>query len=114
MAGETIIAKQTNSAFIGTNFADQLTASGVDAVVYAGVITNNSLEATVRMSGNLGFRSLVVADGCWTVDKIDLRGQRWDAEDVHALSLANLDREYASVVTAREVLDAIDADARSR
>ena len=104
LAGETIVAKQTNSAFIGTDLAERLKSCGCDAVVYCGVITNNSLEATVRMSGNLGFRSFVVSDGCWTVDKVDLRGQRWDAEDVHALALANMHGEYATVVAAEEVL----------
>ena len=106
--GEVVVAKRTNSAFIGTDLAQQLTATGCDAVVYAGVITNNSLEATVRMSGNLGFRSFVVADGCWTVDMTDLRGRRWAAEDVHALALANLHGEYATVTSADQVLVAVE------
>ncbi len=101
-AGETVVAKRTNSAFIGTDFGQQLRATGCDAVVYTGVLTNNSLEATVRMSGNLGFASFVVSDGCWSVDRIDLAGKRWDADDVHALSLANMHGEYATVLTAAE------------
>lgn len=72
-------------------------------VVYTGVITNNSLEATVRMSGNLGFVSFVVADGCWTVDKTYREGRHWDADEVHALSLANMDGEYATVITSADV-----------
>lgn len=103
--GETIVVKQTNSAFIGTDLATRLDRSGCDAVVYAGVITNNSLEATVRMSGNLGYRTFVVSDGCWTVDLIDLRGHRWNAEDVHALALANMQGEYGTVVTTADILD---------
>lgn len=106
---ETIVAKQTNSAFIGTDLAELLSHAGCDAVVYVGVITNNSLEATVRMSGNLGFRSFVVADACWTVDKVDLRGIRWDAEDVHAMALANLHGEYATVLSGDEVMAALNA-----
>lgn len=103
LSGEAVVVKRTNSAFIGTSLSGQLTAVGCDAVVFAGVITNNSIEATVRMSGNLGFRSFVVADACWTVDKVDLAGRRWNAEDVHALSLANLDGEYATVVTVSQL-----------
>lgn len=103
LAGETVVAKQTNSAFIGTDFGQRLRATGCDAVVYAGVLTNNSLEATVRMSGNLGFASFVVSDGCWSVDRVDLAGRRWDADDVHALSLANMHGEYATVATAGDV-----------
>ena len=41
----------------------------------------------------------MVADACWSVDVVDLRGRRWPAEDVHALSLANLHGEYAEVVS---------------
>lgn len=104
LAGEVVVPKQTNSAFIGTDLGARLDAAGCDAVVFAGVITNNSLEATVRMSGNLGYRTFVVADGSWTVDKVDRRGRRWPAEDVHQLALANMDGEYAAVITTDEAL----------
>ncbi len=60
--GEQIIDKHTNSAFIGTALEEKLRAKGVDTIVIVGVITNNSVEATARMAGNLGFRTLVVAD----------------------------------------------------
>lgn len=105
--GETVIAKRTNSAFVGTDLEDQLRATGADAVLYVGVITNNSVEATVRMSGNLGFVSYVVEDATATVDRIDRRGRHWPAEDVHQLALANLDGEYATVVTTAQVLAAL-------
>jgi len=48
----------------------------------------------------------VVADACWAVDKVDLRGRRWPAEDVHALSLAHLEGEYARIVDAATTLHA--------
>lgn len=106
LADEPVIAKQTNSAFIGTDLADRLRGIGGD-VVYAGVITNNSLEASVRMSGNLGFESFVASDGCWSVDRTDLSGKVWAAEDVHQLSLANLHKEYAIVTTSTEIIAAL-------
>ena len=36
-AGETIVSKQTNSAFIGTGLERQLRESGVDTLVVTGV-----------------------------------------------------------------------------
>lgn len=108
MLDETVVTKRTNSAFIATDLGDRLLDADADAVVYVGVLTNNSVEATVRMSGNLGFRTMVVGDGCWAVDTDDLLGRSWAAEDVHALSLANLDGDYATVVNADELLAAID------
>ena len=69
----------------------------------------------MRHAGNLGYRTFVVADACWTVDKVDLRGRRWAAEDVHALSLAHLNGEYANVVdTAATLLAGAAAKARQR
>ncbi len=102
--GETVIAKRTNSAFIGTDLEARLREAGQDTLVVTGVITNNSVEATVRMAGNLGFRTYVVSDATATVDKTGLDGRRWSAEDVHALALANLHGEYATVIDTAAVL----------
>jgi len=106
LSGESVIAKRTNSAFIGTDLEARLRRGGHATLVVAGVLTHNSVEATVRMAGNLGFDTLVVADATWAVEKIDGRGRRWPADDVHALSLANMDGEYARVVETAAVLAA--------
>ena len=73
-AGEPVIGKQTNNAFIGTGLEQRLRDAGHDALVVVGVITNNSVEATVRMAGNLGFQTWVVADGCFTFGRKDWNG----------------------------------------
>ncbi|HEY6641329.1 MAG TPA: hypothetical protein VIZ63_04275 [Povalibacter sp.] len=36
--------------------------------------TNNAVEATARTTGNLGFKTYVVADATYTFDKRDLNG----------------------------------------
>jgi nicotinamidase-related amidase len=102
--GEPVIAKRVNSAFIGTDLEARLRAAGHTTLVVTGVITNNSVEATVRMAGNLGFATYVVSDGTFTFDKRDLAGRLFPAEDVHALSLANMQGEYATVVDTEWVL----------
>jgi hypothetical protein len=56
------------------------------------------------MTGNLGYETSVVSDATATFDKVDFSGQLRSAEDVHALSLANLQGEYASSVSTAEVL----------
>lgn len=104
VAGEPVIPKQTNNAFVGTDLEKRLRAQGHDALVVAGVITNNSVEATVRMAGNLGFETYLVADGCFTFAKTDWNGVPRSAEDVHAMSLANMDVEYCTVVTTDALL----------
>ena len=70
----------------------------------AGVITNNSVEATVRMAGNLGFDTWLVEDACFTFGRKDWNGNFRSAEEVHAMSLANLDGEYCIVTATTAVV----------
>ena len=105
--GEIVIAKRTNSALIGTDLEARLRREGHTMIVVAGVLTHNSVEATVRMAGNLGFATIVVSDATWATDKTDLRGKRWPAEDVHQLSLANMQGEYATVLDTQTVLGSL-------
>ena len=107
--GEVVITKHTNSAFIGTELAVVLRQERIFTLVICGVITNNSVEATGRMAGNLGYEAFVVSDATATFDKVDFAGQLRSAEEVHALSLANLQGEYASVVSTAELLESIKA-----
>ncbi len=102
--GERIIRKSTTNAFVGTGLEKELQEKRLSTLVICGVITNNSVEATARMAGNLGFHTYVVADATATFGKRDLRGHWWDADDIHHLSLANLDGEYATVMTTEQVL----------
>ena len=103
--GERIIVKTPNSAFIGTTLEADLRARGDGRVVVAGVITNNSVEATVRMGGNLGFDIELVEDACFTFARRDWRGVLRTADEVHAMSLANLDGEYCRVVITSDLVD---------
>jgi nicotinamidase-related amidase len=105
--GETVIAKRTNSAFIGTGLEARLRAARQTVLVIAGVITNNSVEATVRMAGNLGFNAFLVEDGCFTFARQDWTGKLRSAAEVHAMSLANLDGEYCTVIRTANVLAAL-------
>ena len=99
LPGEIVIGKAATSAFIAPDLERALDAIGATTLVMAGVLTNNSLEASVRHGGNLGYRIFVVADACWAVDKSDLNGKLWPAQDAHDLSLANLRGEYAQIVS---------------
>jgi nicotinamidase-related amidase len=108
--GEHVIEKSTNSAFIGTNLEETLRSMNIKQVVIAGVITNNSVEATARMSGNLGFHTFVASDATATFGRHDFDGCWRTAEEVHAMSLANLDGEYATVLVAEAILRRCSGD----
>ena len=104
---ERAIEKSTNSAFIGTTLEAELRAAEIETLIVTGVITNNSVEATARMAGNLGFATIVVSDATATFARLDFNGMLRSAEDVHAMSLANLEDEYAAILTTQEILAAL-------
>jgi nicotinamidase-related amidase len=106
-AGEPVIAKRVQSAFIGTDLEARLQALGRPPLVMCGWLLANSVEATVRVGANLGFAIRVPADACWSCDKRDLTGRLWPAEDVHQLTLALLSGEYAAITTTDEVLGGV-------
>ncbi len=112
--GETILTKHTHNAFIGTDLEVLLRSRGIFTVVICGVITNNSVEATARMAGDLGLETYVVSDATATFDKIDFSGIPHAAEEVHALSLANLQGEYATIISTEELIRLLEKDKISR
>lgn len=104
---EILIPKITNSAFIGTDLEALLRDIGIQRLIVTGVATNNSVEATVRMAGNLGFDVIVAKDACFTFAQHDYEGVLRSAAEVHAMSLANLDGEYCTVSDCASILEMI-------
>lgn len=104
LPGETVVAKRVHSAFIGTDLTAMLEKLGRPSLVICGVLLANSVEATVRVAANLGFKVRLPADACWSCDKRDLTGRLWPAEDVHQLTLALLAGEYAEATTTEALL----------
>ena len=103
-AGEHLVQKRVPDAFCGTGLEALLRKAGIMQLVIVGVATHNSVEATARTAGNLGFATWVVEDACYTFDKPDFFGQWHSAEEVHAMSLGNLHGEYATVISSAELV----------
>lgn len=101
--GEPVFGKITPSAFVGTALDRWLRVRGEDVVI-CGVITNNSVEATVRHAACLGYRVLLPADACFTFAKRDWSGQLRNVDEVHNLSLANMSGEYATITDTAALL----------
>ncbi len=99
-----VVEKNVPDAFINTGLERWLRVRGINELVIVGVSTNNSVEASARTAGNLGFATHVVADACFAFSKADYAGTPRSAEDVHAMALSNLDGEYAAVVQTQDVL----------
>jgi len=101
---EHLVEKNVPDAFIASGLERWLHVRGIRQMVVTGVITNNSVEATARSGGNLGFDVIVPRDGCYTFDQTDLDGRLWLAQEVHALSLSNLAMDYARVMGVEDIL----------
>jgi nicotinamidase-related amidase len=104
--GEWLIQKQVPDAFCATVLEARLREAGIGQLVIVGVATNNSVESTARTAGNLGFAAWVAEDACFTFDKADYFGTLRTAEEVHGMSLGNLQGEYATVVSSALILAA--------
>lgn len=104
LAGEPIIQKRVHSAFMGTDFEERLHQAGITTLFITGFMTNGCVETTARMAGDLDFHTFVVSDGTATFDRVGPDGVLHPAEEVHAMSLVNLHRTFATIVTTDEVL----------
>lgn len=109
--GEPVIVKSVNAAFIGTDLEQRLRDAGIVTVVIAGATTNHCVESTVRMAGNLGFDVQLVRDATWTYDRIGPDGEHHPAEAIHAMTLSNLNGEFARIVSSDDVIKSLPAPA---
>ncbi len=92
---DIVAEKSAWSAFFPgrSNLPAQLETRGVDTVVIAGTVTNVCIESSVRDAATLGYRTIVVADGCAAGD-----------DRSHNAALHTLYRSFADVRPTADVL----------
>jgi len=101
--GEKVFTKTEVSCFNGTKVLAYLEETGVEKLVIVGMQTHMCLEAATRAAHDLGFECVVVADACATRD-LKYGDRTVPAADVHASTLATLNRTYAKVVDTETFL----------
>lgn len=101
--GEPVIAKNVNSAFIGTDLEKRLRAAAIDTLVIVGLTTPHCVSTTVRMAGNLGFTVYVPADATAAFDATGYDGTSYTAQQIHEVALASLHNEFATVTTTANI-----------
>ncbi|KAB2492685.1 cysteine hydrolase family protein [Priestia endophytica] len=106
---ETIFKKKVNSAFIGTRLEEHLKENNIRKVVIAGLTTPHCVSTTTRMSGNLGFETYLVSDATAAFAIKGADNTYYSAEQIHNVSLATLDNEFAKVLTTEEVIQKLNS-----
>jgi nicotinamidase-related amidase len=101
---EPVYRKHVNSCFIGTSLESDLRQAGIDTLVIVGLTTNHCVSTSVRMAGNLGFKTFVVSDATAAFSRTAIDGTPRPAEAVHSAALNDLHGEFATVVDTAEVL----------
>lgn len=102
--GERIFQKQVNSAFIGTQLETILRNIKIDSLIMAGISTDHCVSTSVRMAANLGFETYVVADATIAFERTGFDGTTYSADVVHAIALASLHKEFATVMNTAAIL----------
>ena len=95
LAGEPLVTKSVNSAFIGTDLDLRLRRLGADTVVAFGISTDMCVSTTVRVGANLGWKMVLVPDACDCFDLPDGRGGTIPARSVHDAHVATLAYEFS-------------------
>lgn len=104
--GELVITKHRPGAMTGTPLEQALRQHQIRQLVLVGAITENSIESTARAAADLGFDVTIASDATFTFGRRDFEGVERTADDIHAMSLANLDGEYARIWTTDRILGA--------
>jgi len=102
--GELLIQKRVNSAFIGTELDSSLKKRGATTLVIVGFTTDHCVSSTARMAGNLGYRTIVVADSTATFERRSADNTPVGPEIIHQIHLLSLEGEFAEVLDADGVL----------
>ena len=110
-SGETIIVKDVNSGFVGTELELKLRRDRISRLVVAGFFTNMCVETTVRAAGNMGYDTYLAHDACAAGNRASPDGEGFAAELVHRMSVANLHGEFCTALTSEVLRSLVAADA---
>lgn len=80
---------------------ERLQARGVETVIVTGTVTNVCCEGTVRDASTLGYRVIMAADGCSTVN-----------DAMHNATLTTVYRSFGDVRTTADILALLALDTR--
>ncbi len=102
--GEAIIVKNHANSFLNTSLQDVLETSNIQDVIICGAMSHICVNSTVRAASDLNYNCTVVHDACATL-ALEFEGEKINAAQVHASSMATLGFGFAKTVSTKEILD---------
>lgn len=102
-ANDSVIYKPKYSAFVETDFNEQLHQRNIDTLLVCGLTTECCVDSTVRDAYHRDFFVFLVGDACAAY-----------RQDFHDISLAILGESFAINVTTQETVDTLQHLAYSR
>jgi nicotinamidase-related amidase len=104
LAGEKLVSKSVNSAFIGTDLDLHLRRIDAKTIIAFGISTDMCVSTTIRMGANMGWKMLLVEDACDCFELPASDGSIIPARQMHEAHVATLRAEFCKVVTTGELL----------
>lgn len=101
-ASEAVFVKHGGSGFIGTSLETELRAAGIKRVLLCGATANHCVESTTRSASDLGFDTIYVSDAVWAYGTTGPDGVDHDPEQIHSVTLSNMQGEFATVLTTNQ------------
>lgn len=105
---EAIIKKHYPNSFKDTGLLNYLIKNQINHLVICGMMTQMTIDATVRAAYDLGFTCTVLHDAC-TARQLEFNNNVIPAVDVHNAFLAALQPSYATVLSSDDFLQKIGA-----
>jgi len=102
--GEKVITKTEANSFNGTNLNEYLQKKNISTLVITGMQTHMCVEAATRAAYDLGYKCLLISDGCTTKD-LNFNGHTIKAKDVHFSTLSTIENSYGKVLTTSEFIE---------
>ncbi len=103
-SNEVLVTKRLPCSFKDTILQHELDERGINTLVIAGLMTHMCVDSTTREAVHLGYRCIVVSDGCASRDLPSAVDHSVISHiDIHRATLAALADRFADIMTASEV-----------
>lgn len=107
---EKIIRKTVNSAFIGTDLHEYLSNHNIDTTIITGLTTPHCVSTTTRMSGNLGYQTILVEDATASFELSDTDNKVIAPNLIQYYTVNTLKGEFAKIISTHNLIELVKQD----